>query len=189
VHLTLSRDVVERVLPGTKSAPLSLPWSVEDQDPQVGALMNALAAEASGGYQSGALFGEGLVSALVARLAAKYGYAEELRIQSGLTRRQLLNIRNFIQENLHTNLTITTLAEVAGYSPWHFQRMFRETTGQSVHRYVMSARIEHAKTLMRRTNLSVTEVAFACGFSNASHLAKHFRLQLGCTPIEYRAKT
>lgn len=188
MHLNFSTQVLESVLPAGKKGSLDLPWSVDDQDPQVNALLKTLAVEAAGGYQSGTLFGESLVSAIVARLTAKYGYAAESLVEYGLSKGQLRSLDIFIEENLHANLTIATLASVVGYSPWHFQRLFQSTTGQSVHRYVMNIRILRAKHLLRATELSATEIAFQCGFSNTSHLAKHFRLQLGCTPLQYRER-
>jgi AraC family transcriptional regulator len=78
------------------------------------------------------------------------------------------------------------LAQQIGFSPYHFARLFRRTTGESPHQFVMRQRVEHAQRLLMQRDAPLAAVALACGFANQSHFTQSFKRQIGLTPRAYR---
>lgn len=80
-------------------------------------------------------------------------------------------------------LSLEEVAAVAGFSPFHFHRVFAATTGETLHAFVTRVRLERALHLMaHRRTASLTEVALACGFSSSSHFSRTFRAHYGVSP-------
>ena len=78
------------------------------------------------------------------------------------------------------------MASAAGLSTNYFNQMFRRSTGQAAHQFVLNVRIEHAKDLLKSPKLRVIDVAISCGFQTAQHFARVFRANCAVTPTEYR---
>jgi AraC family transcriptional regulator len=106
---------------------------------------------------------------------------------NGLSRARLKRVRDYIEAHLDGRLTLTDLAGVACLGPYHFSRSFKEAVGVGPQRYVMQRRLERAKTLMRRTNDPLAEIAQRVGFADQNHLTSIFRRKTGLTPRRYRA--
>lgn len=88
----------------------------------------------------------------------------------------------YVREHLDDDLSLDTLAQVASFSPFHFHRIFKSITDETVNDLVMRLRIERAAVLLRSSpNLSITEAAFACGFKSASVFSRAFRKRYGIT--------
>jgi AraC family transcriptional regulator len=84
----------------------------------------------------------------------------------------------YVRENLNDDLSLDMLARVAGFSPFHFHRLFRSITGETINEIVMRLRLERAVTLLRSTpKLSITEAAFDCGFKSAPVFSRAFKRQ------------
>ncbi|CCK27493.1 AraC-family transcriptional regulator [Streptomyces davaonensis JCM 4913] len=86
-------------------------------------------------------------------------------------------------------LDVTALARTALMSPGHFQRSFREAYGETPYGYLMTRRIERAKALLRRGDLSVTEVCMAVGCTSLGSFSSRFTELVGETPSAYRARS
>ncbi len=99
--------------------------------------------------------------------------------------RTLRRLADHVRARLSGPITLNELAAVAGLSPYHFARVFRRTTGQSPNAYVIAQRLARAAHLLRRTRLSVAQVAGEVGYENVRHFARLFRRQVGCSPAEY----
>lgn len=94
----------------------------------------------------------------------------------------------FVDEHLDEALTIERLAQVAGFSTFHFHRIFRGATGETLNAFVNRRRLERAARLLRfRSDLSVTEVALQVGFNSPEHFSRCFRKKFGFSAREYRA--
>lgn len=78
------------------------------------------------------------------------------------------------------------MAAAAGFSPNHFSKLFKRSTGLLPHQYVVRKRIEKAKALFAGTDLPVGVVAWDCGFSDQAHLTRHFKRLVGTTPAKFR---
>ena len=85
-------------------------------------------------------------------------------------------------------LDVAALARAALMSTAHFSRQFRATYGETPYAYLMTRRIERAKALLRRGDLSVTEVCMAVGCSSLGSFSARFTQLVGETPTAYRAR-
>jgi AraC-like DNA-binding protein len=112
--------------------------------------------------------------------------AEAPPAQGGLSPGAIRRIREYVEAHLGDSMDLATLAAVAGLSIHHFARGFKQSTGQTPHHYLTRKRVERAQDMLAHTALSLSEVAYAVGFSDQSHLARHFRQLLGTTPGQFR---
>ncbi|MFC7309513.1 helix-turn-helix transcriptional regulator [Streptomyces monticola] len=85
-------------------------------------------------------------------------------------------------------LDVPALAQAALMSPGHFSRSFRAAFGQTPYSYLMTRRVERAKALLRRGDLTVTEVCFAVGCTSLGSFSSRFTELVGESPSAYRAR-
>lgn len=109
-----------------------------------------------------------------------------LRPRGGLAPGQLKRVIDYIEHHLDQALTLGDLARQIDLSDFHFARMFKQSTGQAPHRYVMQRRLAVARNLLARSSLSVTDIALHCGFSSASHFSNRFRAETGLSPSDFK---
>jgi len=98
----------------------------------------------------------------------------------------VLNTVEYINENFSQKLTLDSLASMAGFSRYHFARIFKENTGFTVIEHINAIRCENAGLLLRETQKTISEIAFECGFDSPSYFAKAFSRTYGMLPSEYR---
>ncbi len=106
--------------------------------------------------------------------------------RGGLPPGAMRRVREYVDVHLGESMDLAELAAVAGLSVFHFARQFKQTAGVTPHSYLIKRRIERAQDMLARTDLALSEIALAAGFSDQSHLARHFRQMLGTTPREFR---
>src|SRR6266403_1544561 len=104
----------------------------------------------------------------------------------GLSPGAMRRVRECVEVHLGENIDLLMLAGVAGLSMHHFARQFKQSAGMTPHVYLTQKRVERAQEMMVQTDLSLAEIAFAVGFFDQGHLARHFRHMLGTTPREFR---
>jgi len=93
----------------------------------------------------------------------------------------------YIQNNFSdSSLSVEALAEVAGYTPNYFSKLFKEMTGINSGEYIRKIRIGKAKELLLNQDYKVSEVAEICGYINSSHFYSAFKKDVGMTPSTYR---
>ncbi len=92
----------------------------------------------------------------------------------------------YMNGNIAEHLDVDTVSSAIAVSKYHFCRTFREATGLTVMQYVQRTRIVLAQSLLRETELSITEICGKCGFGNLSHFCRIFRQVTGSTPLQYR---
>ncbi len=100
---------------------------------------------------------------------------------------KFLYVTGYIEEHFAEDLTLEKVAALAGFSKYHFSRLFRQYTDASFYKYLNQKRIDHAKTLLADPSLTVIEVAMQSGFSSLSAFLRMFRQLNGCTPTEFRS--
>jgi AraC family transcriptional regulator len=83
-------------------------------------------------------------------------------------------------------LSLDEMAQSVGLSTAHFARMFRKSTGETPHQFVLRQRLERAKAMLCAPDARVLDVAVACGFKTQQHFAQVFRDVCGISPTEYR---
>lgn len=98
-------------------------------------------------------------------------------------------INEYIQEHISTPLTLEQLAAHADFSPGHFLRCFKKTTGNTPHQYVVSTRLAKARELILGTQVELSEIARLTGFSSHSHLSAMAKRVWGFSPSSLRRNT
>jgi AraC-like DNA-binding protein len=106
--------------------------------------------------------------------------------RGGLPPGAMRRVREYVEIHLSESIDLTTLAAIAGLSLYHFARAFKQSAGVTPHHYLVQRRVDRAQEMLARTTLSLSEIAFATGFSDQSHFARHFRQMLGMTPGQFR---
>jgi AraC-like DNA-binding protein/mannose-6-phosphate isomerase-like protein (cupin superfamily) len=124
-------------------------------------------------------------------LAALSGVAEALDEaipEGGFEPRLIGRARRLIRDRIgDASLSVASLAGLLSCSADYLSHRFRECAGQGLVEYIHELRMERAADLLRSTELSSKEVAWACGFSNHSYFIRVFRRRYAASPLEYRA--
>lgn len=97
----------------------------------------------------------------------------------------LMNVKEYIHENLPYELSIDELCAIANLSKFHFIRMFRHQFGITPHQYVLSCRINKARTALEK-GCTPSDTAHLLGFTDVSHLNRRFKRIYGITPKQYQ---
>jgi len=157
-------------------------------DARLRALVEAVNAERIAGFPSGRLFLDSVEQALAVALVN--GYAVRHRFvqthRGGLGCARLRRIKEFVDAKMEDELTLCEMAQSVELSTSHFSRMFRKSTGEAPHQFVLRHRVERAKEMLRAAEARVLDVAVACGFKTQQHFARVFRQMCGVSPTEYR---
>ncbi len=95
-------------------------------------------------------------------------------------------VQSWVRQHLAEEITVTALAKLLDQSVRNFSRRFSQATGESPMEYVQRLRLEHARELLRDTNLTVAEVAEVSGYRNPAYFGKIFRQKLSLSPGAYR---
>jgi len=104
----------------------------------------------------------------------------------GLSAGTMRRVREYVEVHLSESINLAMLAGVAGLSMHHFAREFKQSAGITPHHYLTQKRVERAQQMLAQTDLPLSDIAYATGFSDQSHLARHFRHMVGTTPREFR---
>ena len=157
-------------------------------DARLASLMEAVNAERIAGFPSGRLFLDSIEQAIAAALLdVCAGRSHSVRpLRGGLGPARLRTIPELVHANLEVELTLLDMAQSVELSLAHFSRMFRKSTGETPHQFVLRTRIERAKEMLRAREARVLDVAVACGFKTQQHFARVFRHLCGTSPREYR---
>jgi transcriptional regulator of acetoin/glycerol metabolism/AraC-like DNA-binding protein len=112
--------------------------------------------------------------------------APPAQAHGGLSAGAMRRVREYVEAHLGESIDLAMLAAVAGLSLHHFARQFKQSAGITPHHYLTQKRVQRAQEMLVHTALSLSEIAYATGFSDQSHLSRHFRQLLGTTPREFR---
>lgn len=158
------------------------------RDPELEWLCWAIKRELEFGHPSGRLYIDGLTLAVASRLVARHSSISLPVAESNgrLNGRRLKQVLALIEEEIADDLTLDRIASTAGVSASHAAALFRASMGMSIHQYVIRRRVERAKDLLLQSEMSITEIALAAGFTHQSHLARYMRRLLGATPTTIR---
>jgi AraC-like DNA-binding protein len=162
-------------------------------------LAQALLADLGEGSPDGAAETEFLAKALLARIARQvHPPAQPCGAPD-----PVVAVQRHIDAHLATPLLLAELAAIAGMSPFHFCRVFRDATGKSPHQYILNARVQAACRLLwaasektekgkngdgaEKGGKSILDIALACGFGSSSHFSTQFKRHMGQSPLQWRA--
>jgi AraC family transcriptional regulator len=153
-------------------------------DPELAGLVRAMAHEIESGCPHGSLFAETVSVGVLLRLARTHG--RQARERGKLSATQMRRVDDLIAASSSSGPALGALADAAGYSKSHFVRLFRLSTGESPHRYVLRRRLERAHHLVVTTSLPLAEVASETNFASQSHFQSAFLRHFGRTPGDAR---
>lgn len=93
---------------------------------------------------------------------------------------------DFLRNHYRGQFTLDQIARCANYSPYHFIRVFKAETGKTPFEYLLDIKIDKAKELLQKKNMTITEACFLSGFNNLSHFTAVFKKKVGTTPSAYK---
>lgn len=99
---------------------------------------------------------------------------------------KFMKVCNYITEHCTENITVDELASIAGFSKFHFARLFKQFTNVSCYEYLIQKRVAYAEKLLIDPETTITEVAMRSGFNSLSTFNRVFRAAKNCTPSEYK---
>ncbi len=158
------------------------------RDPQIEQLGLWLLSELECEGFGGRLYAESLASALAVHLLRRYstvGAAVRPTV-TVLPSFKLRRATEYMNDNLSKGVALSEIAGELAMSPYHFARVFKQTTGIAPHQYLIERRVECAKSLLRETDLSITEIAHRIGCTNQSHFSMLFHRATAMTPSIFR---
>jgi AraC family transcriptional regulator len=135
------------------------------------------------------LYAETLVNTLILHLLEHYTTTRpNLRqcIAGQLPQYKLQQVIDYIDAYLDRDLSLKELSSVVQMSPHYFSKLFKQSTGNTPHQYVIRCRIERAKCLIQQNQSSLAEIAIQIGFVDQSHFHRCFKHLVGITPKTYR---
>ena len=157
-------------------------------DSRLSALVAAARAEMVAGFPTGRLFLDSVEQAMAVTLVE--GHAVRHRpvqtYRGGLGSARLRRIKELVHAKMGDDLSLDEMAQSIGLSTAHFARMFRKSTGETPHQFVLRQRVERAKAMLRVPDARILDVAVACGFTTQQHFAQVFRDVCGVSPTKYR---
>jgi AraC family transcriptional regulator len=137
------------------------------------------------GCADDAMYGESLSLALAVHLLRRYAAVPVglQRLRGGLSREKLMLAVEYIQDQLESGgLSVAGIARAVNMSPFHFARLFKQSTGKSPYRYVVQARAKRARELLKSGKFSIIEIAHRLGFADQSHMTRQLKDVFGTTP-------
>jgi AraC family transcriptional regulator len=193
IYLHLEPEFIRSIAAGADMNPdkIEIVTTLDSRSPVIEAMARMAFDELQRGpdVMAGNLYADSLANLLAVQLLREYSSEKmpaERRYVNGLTNKKLAHVLDMIESDLAEDLPLKVLAEIAGLSEYHFLRMFKQSTGYTPHQYVINQRIERAKDLLRKTDMSITEIAYLLGFSTPAHFTHHFRRKTGITPSAMR---
>jgi AraC family transcriptional regulator len=173
------------------SSALELTPMVYQHDPQLLAIAHSFKQEMTQVGIASQLYTDALALQFIIHLLRHYTTQSLTPKQhpGGLSRQQIKYLIDYMQMNLDQSIHLKELATLLNMSQYHFCRLFKRSTGVSPHQFLLRQRVNRAKQLLQKSDRSILEVATHCGFTDGSHLTRHFRNLTGVTPTTFRKQS
>ncbi|MDP2696558.1 AraC family transcriptional regulator [Thalassospira sp.] len=153
-------------------------------DPRLMTLARLIADECRNPDNTNALYGESLITAMIAALLGPQPETTPSRGQ--LAPYQLRKSVDYITQNCARTIRLDELAQLTGLSQTYFCSAFRASTGMPPHKWQMKARIDTVKAQLANSDMPLASVAIHAGFADQAHLTRVFRQIVGTTPGAWR---
>ncbi|GCE29059.1 hypothetical protein KDA_45430 [Dictyobacter alpinus] len=195
LHLHINADLFFQIMQQTVDrdpAKIILQEQTGFQDPLLAHLGLSLTRELQqpASDSVGKLYAETAAQMLVTHLL-RYYTTTNVSIREAdrkLSSQQMKRLTDFMLAHLNQDLSLEILARQVGFSPYHFTRLFRQTTGESPHQFVLHQRLEAARRLLKETDTPLSHIALEVGFPHQSHFTQAFKRYTGTTPRTYRQR-
>jgi AraC-like DNA-binding protein len=112
--------------------------------------------------------------------------SRDIRLCDPITLARLSRARDYLGACYRERVTLEDAAREARLSPFHFNRVFARTFGETPHEFVTRMRIDQAKKLLLAENQSVTDICFDIGYDSLGSFSMKFRSLTGLSPVEFR---
>lgn len=187
VHLYVANNELRRLFSETfdrDARMMVLPETTFDTAPQLAECLGKLAFATQTGDH---LLGEQASIFAIQHLFTDPRYGGETRpvLHGGLVPLIRHRLIDYIEAELHTQISLRDLARIAGLSEFHLQRMFKQSCGVSPYGFILSRRIDRARNMLAGSE-PIAQIAMDCGFSSQSHMTRLFKSVTGTTPSAYR---
>ena len=158
------------------------------RDPVLETFLEQLRRELTAPHPASPLLVQGIAQSMAVHLVRTYSLpgGEEAPRRLGLPAFTLRKVTTWVETHLAEEISLERMAGEAGLSPFHFSRIFKQTTGFSPSQYVIRERMGQARRLLRETSRSVIEIGMEVGYASPGHFAKVFRRETGMAPLEFR---
>jgi AraC-like DNA-binding protein len=100
---------------------------------------------------------------------------------------KLIEVINYIKENLSKQITLSQVAHIAGMTEQSFCRFFKKRTKKNYSQYLNDLRVTRAKELLIQTDRPISDIAYLCGYNSDSHFCRIFKEHVGKSPFKYKA--
>lgn len=162
------------------------------QDPMIEQIARVFMSEMEQESAVSRLLVDSMQTALSVHLVKHYSNAPARRTiltktNGTLDKKRSHRVEEYIVNHLDHNISLKDLANEACLSPFHFARSFKLTMGVSPHQYVLSRKLELAKSLIRKETFTFMQISLMTGFSNQAHFTRAFKRATGHTPGQYRS--
>ncbi len=192
LHLSLNHSFMRDIMLETNLNPdrIEMVERLGVVDTQLEQLGRSLLGELRSKGLAGPLYVDALTNMLAVHLLRHHSSVEQPRAiqeyNGPLAQLELRRLLDYINTNLTSSLRLSELANLVNLSPYYFARQFKQSMGISPHQYIIQCRVQKAKLLLATTKLSLPQIAQAVGFTDQSHMARHFRQLLGVSPTYLR---
>jgi AraC family transcriptional regulator len=159
-------------------------------DPLIYGIGEALKREVETGQSGGQLYIQSATLMLVNHLLRDYSEISTTpqEISEGLPQYQLKYIIEYIEAHIAEDISLSKLAAQLKLSQSHFSSLFRKSSGLSPYQFLIRQRVNRAKKLLLKGDLTIADVAIAVGFYDQSHLTRHMRRLLDVSPRQLRQR-
>lgn len=167
---------------------IDMPENIGTSDPFMEQLFLAVKKELQAGNPCGRLYAQTAAQMLALHLLSKHcsiNYKIPV-YKRGIPAAQLKRVLDYIHSHFNQEISLESLALIAGLSSYHFLRLFKQSVGKTPIQYIIHCRMEEAKRLLFETRLSITEIALEVGYGSLNHFISLFRRYTGTTPAAYR---
>ncbi len=190
VLLSLEPTLLQATVELTHTATELVPQFAKS-DPLIYQIGLALKTELQFDESGGRLYADGMAQALAVHLTRHYSGSSESKqtianYTDGLPKYKLKQAIDYIIGHLDQEISLASLAAELQISPFHFARLFKQSTGISPHQYVTCTRIDRAKQLLTNPDLEIIDIGQEVGFKTQSHFTAVFRRAVGISPKAYR---
>ena len=171
-----------------KSQRIELSPQFKLRDPLIQQMGLALKTELEIGGIDSRAYADSMATTLSLHLLRRYS-SRQHQIQEyrgGLPQYKLKAVKEYIHAHLDSDLTLTKLAALVNLSTHYFASLFKQSTGFTLRQYITRCRLEKAKQLLCKTEISIVEIGHEVGFQNQSHFTRVFRKYIKTTPKAYR---
>jgi len=190
LHLYLGLELVDRAAKSLNltSSRIRMRDVSGGEDAFISGILSGLIAEMQSSVITNSLFVNGLLESLTVHILRQYADARaKIKLRSTLLPTwKLRRVLDHMEAHLAEPFDLDCLAALCGMSRFHFSRSFRTTTGQTPSGWFIQHRVQKASEMLRKTNLSIIEIALGIGYDSPSHFAQVFRRVTGVSPRHYR---